>query len=64
MAEPVVTIDGHAFERLAIENWFEKGNETSPITQERLEELHLIPNLPLKKLIKTFLDSHQVESAR
>ncbi len=61
MVEPVVTVDGNAFEKAAIEGWFEKGNEKSPVTNEKLDDFHLIPNVPLRKLIHTFLDSNHVE---
>jgi len=62
MTEPVATVDGHAFERLAIEGYFARGNDKSPITQSKLDDLLVIPNLPLRKLIKTFLATHQIDS--
>lgn len=60
MMDPVATVDGHAYEKAAIELWFARFNETSPVTHLKLSSLSLIPNLPLKKLIVTFLESHGV----
>jgi hypothetical protein len=60
MTEPVATVDGHAFERTAIEGWFAKGNDKSPVTHTKLDDVRVVPNLPLRKLIKTFLETHQV----
>lgn len=30
--DPVLTLDGHTYERHAISQWFESGHATSPIT--------------------------------
>lgn len=50
--DPVVALDGHSYERSEIERWFQKGKRTSPMTNEVLPEMKLIPNLVLKRLIK------------
>merc|ERR1711998_224152 len=44
MLEPVVTADGHTYERAAIEAWLEQ-HDTSPLTNKHLEHRQLIPNL-------------------
>lgn len=46
--DPVVSVDGHTYERWAIENWFESGHNTSPLTNLPLKSLDLIPNLALR----------------
>jgi len=57
MSDPVVTADGHTYERNAIEKWFkEKDNRgrhpTSPLTGAPLENTKLVPNVALRKLIQ------------
>ena len=34
--QPVATVDGHTYERSALEEWTRRGNKTSPVTRERL----------------------------
>jgi hypothetical protein len=51
MADPVVTCDGHTYERQAIERWFQRGNQTSPLTGLALSSTLLYPNYALKQLI-------------
>ena len=51
MTDPVVTTDGHTYERAAIQNWFKRKN-TSPVTNERLSSKTLTPNITLRKLIR------------
>jgi len=50
MADPVVTADGHSYERRAIMAWLEK-NDTSPITNEPLEHKTVVPNHALRSQI-------------
>ena len=54
MVDPVITIDGHTFEKRAIEQWFERGNHTNPMTGLHLEMTILIPNLSIKNMIIDF----------
>jgi len=56
--DPVITYDGHTFERKAIELWLEQ-NETSPITGLVLNSKALLPNFALKQLINNFVASHK-----
>ena len=49
MLDPVSAADGHAYERKAIEEWFAKGNKTSPNTNAELENRTLIPSIPLAR---------------
>lgn len=53
MEDPYSTIDGHTFEKNAIEVWLKK-NDTNPVTNKKLESKQLIPNIALKKAIDEF----------
>ncbi len=55
MAEPVMTADGHTYERKAVQKWFDDGNFTSPITNLPLQELTLRPNFGLRGAIEAFI---------
>eukprot|EP00026_Physarum_polycephalum_P006892 Phypoly_transcript_06945.p1 GENE.Phypoly_transcript_06945~~Phypoly_transcript_06945.p1 ORF type:complete len:538 (+),score=102.51 Phypoly_transcript_06945:89-1615(+) len=61
MLDPVVTNDGNAFEKIAIDYWFARGNDTSPATHEKLTSTNTFPNLSLRKMVQTFLASHGVD---
>jgi len=50
-SEPVLTEDGHTFERAAIELWL-NSNDTSPFTGKKLTSKALIPNHALRKAIE------------
>ena len=52
MEDPVITCDGHTFERAAIEDWFRRGNRKNPMTGLRMQSTQLIPNIALKKIIQ------------
>jgi len=62
MADPVIAMDGHSYDRPYIEQWFQE-HSTSPKTGEQLTTNLLIPNYNLKKLIMDF-KAQQPESAR
>lgn len=53
MNDPVITKDGHSYERKDIELWLLK-NKTSPKTGLELESVELIPNITLKNVINKF----------
>jgi hypothetical protein len=55
MKDPVVAADGYSYERQAIMKWIENGNTTSPMTNDPLSNLALIPNRTLSLLIKKYL---------
>eukprot|EP00475_Leptophrys_vorax_P043474 TRINITY_DN8384_c0_g2_i1.p2 TRINITY_DN8384_c0_g2~~TRINITY_DN8384_c0_g2_i1.p2 ORF type:complete len:205 (-),score=52.53 TRINITY_DN8384_c0_g2_i1:47-661(-) len=52
MQDPVVADDGHSYERLAMELWLVTNHNTSPLTNQPLRNLQLIPNHTLKKCIQ------------
>jgi len=57
MTDPVCTIDGHTYEREAIEQWFIHHN-TSPLTGLPLASLNLRPNMGLRQQIQHFTQQH------
>ena len=50
MNDPVTCMDGHTYEKEAIQRWFAK-HDTSPLTGAKLPSKHLIPNFALKSAI-------------
>ena len=58
MVDPVMTADGHSYERSAIEEWF-KNKSTSPKTGLPLDSKALLPNLTLQIQIKEWVDDHR-----
>jgi len=57
MGDPVTTVDGHTYERAAIEKWFED-HETAPMTGLVLRSKLLTPDAELKKQIHEFVATH------
>jgi serine/threonine protein kinase len=55
MLDPVVCADGHSYERAAIQEWFARGNMTSPLTNGNLSNLSVIPNHELRSAIEEFM---------
>ena len=53
MSDPVLTADGHTYERAAIERWLADHN-TSPKTGLPLPSKDLIPNYALRNAIQRF----------
>ena len=54
MADPVVTSDGHSYEREAILRWFAT-RRTSPCTGMVLDTTHVIPNHALRATVHELL---------
>ncbi|KAH8048165.1 hypothetical protein JL720_15878 [Aureococcus anophagefferens] len=57
MQDPVIASDGHTYERSAIAAWFER-RRTSPITNEDLPNLDLVPAHALRSLIARWLETN------
>lgn len=55
MRDPVVTQDGHVYERDAIQEWFRRGHRSSPVTGMMLPNLALIPEVPLRRAIEEYM---------
>lgn len=51
MMNPVILVDGHTYEKEAIEDWLKLKN-TSPLTGVQLPSKQMIPNYALKGLIQ------------
>ncbi|KAL8114166.1 hypothetical protein AgCh_021142 [Apium graveolens] len=58
MQEPVVASDGYTYETEAIKGWLESGNDTSPMTDQKLANDILIPNHALRSAIQEWLQQH------
>ncbi|XWS25779.1 hypothetical protein CRYUN_Cryun27aG0096700 [Craigia yunnanensis] len=58
--DPVIIASGKTFERGWIERWFNEGNQMCPVTNTRLEQLSLTPNLAMKGLISNWLLRHGI----
>lgn len=57
MIDPVMASDGHTYEREAIEQWLQT-HDTSPKTNEKLEDKKLNSNHYVRSDILEFLDNH------
>ena len=66
MSDPVMTCDGHTFERKDIEEWFKKGNKKNPMTNTPLKNRDLIPNISIRRMIQDFKEGYgrKVEEAK
>jgi len=56
MVDPVVTADGHSFEREAINDWFGRGHMKSPMTGAPLPNAELVPNHALRSAISEYME--------
>jgi hypothetical protein len=56
MTDPVLTCDGHTYERASIAEWLQT-HSTAPITGAELENKALIPNHLVRSQIKDYLQS-------
>lgn len=56
MRDPVMTCDGHVYERRAIERWFMEGRATSPMTNLELPEAVCVPLMPLRLAIEAYVN--------
>ncbi|KAM7496552.1 hypothetical protein LguiA_020966 [Lonicera macranthoides] len=55
MHDPQVAADGFTYEGEALRGWLENGRDTSPMTNLKLEHLHLTPNHALRLAIQEWL---------
>jgi len=53
--DPVLTVDGHCYDRNAITAWFERGRITSPVTNKPLPSTELVPCGALQALVEAYL---------
>jgi hypothetical protein len=61
MQDPVITADGHSYERAAIESWLEKCS-TSPRTGAPLAHRVLTPSIALRQLIHDYQSTRQSQA--
>ena len=65
MVEPVTAVDGHTYERAAIEAWFKRfklgEKPTSPMTNEKLSSRRLIPSHNIRSQCHTWLKKEGIE---
>ena len=54
MTDPVITSDGHTYERSAIEKWLNYNNH-SPMTREIITKDSIVPNIALRDIINKHL---------
>jgi len=54
MEDPVMAADGYFYERRAIEEWFQRGHRTSPMTGLLLPYTMLVPTHQLRSAIRTY----------
>jgi WD40 repeat protein len=57
LKDPVLAVDGHVYERDAIEQWF-RWNRTSPMTGCFLHATGLMPEEPLRRAVEEFMEWH------
>ena len=60
MEDPVNTVDGQTYERYAIQDWFNQGKTTSPMTNEELVSTRLVSNRALKQRIVAWRERNAV----
>eukprot|EP00755_Sulcionema_specki_P026785 Sspe_Gene.86470::Locus_57137_Transcript_1_1_Confidence_1.000_Length_1304::g.86470::m.86470 len=67
MRDPVLTSDGHTYERRAIEEWFRSyagdGVPNSPLTNLPLEHCGLTPNTALAEQIRDWIATHAPQTS-
>eukprot|EP00730_Choanoeca_flexa_P004819 TRINITY_DN11809_c0_g1_i5.p1 TRINITY_DN11809_c0_g1~~TRINITY_DN11809_c0_g1_i5.p1 ORF type:complete len:814 (+),score=144.43 TRINITY_DN11809_c0_g1_i5:64-2505(+) len=59
MEDPVITADGHTFEREAIVHWLQEHN-TSPVTGLPLPDLQIRPNHALRAELSEYRERHKL----
>ena len=59
MDDPVFALDGHTYERRAIEKWLER-RHTSPKTGEELTNTMLLPNHAMRSQILDWREQHRL----
>ena len=57
MVDPVIAKDGHSYDRMAIQQWFDAGHNTSP-KQNNVISMELTPNHGLKTQIQEWVEEN------
>jgi hypothetical protein len=58
MTDPVIAEDGYTYERKCIEEWTSQYHKRSPMTNQEMETLNLIPNYALRSAIREWQERH------
>ncbi|KAB1214363.1 U-box domain-containing protein 33 [Morella rubra] len=58
MEDPHVAADGFTYEGKVLREWFDRGHDTSPMTNLRLEHCNLVPNLALRSALEEWRERH------
>ena len=54
MKDPVIALDGHTYERVAMEQWL-TAKDTSPVTGLKLKHTRLVPNVLIRSMLQEWL---------
>ncbi|CAN6475957.1 unnamed protein product [Victoria cruziana] len=54
-SDPVTLSTGQTYDRSSIEKWFSDGNDTCPVTMQKLHDFTMVPNHTLRHLIDSWL---------
>lgn len=52
--DPVLTVDGHTYERSAIQQWFRMGKNRSPVTNDELPNTSVFQNIRLRNVVEEY----------
>jgi hypothetical protein len=63
MFEPVLDLQGHSYERVAVEAWLQL-YQTSPVTKDPMEIRALVPNRAMKEVISDFMGKEWEEKKK
>ena len=63
MAQPVTALDGHAYERTAIEEWWGRHGSVSPVTGKKLTARLLLPAHGIRAMIASMFPEHAAAAA-
>ncbi|KAG2725257.1 hypothetical protein I3760_01G057600 [Carya illinoinensis] len=58
MQDPHVAADSFTYEAKSLREWFDRGHDTSPMTNLKFEHYHLVPNHGLHSTIQEWRQSH------
>ncbi|PON98933.1 Beta-catenin [Trema orientale] len=60
MVDPVTVASGHTYDRASITKWFRAGNSICPKTGEKLENMEMVPNSALRRLIQLYCSENSI----
>ena len=62
MDDPVVAADGFTYERASIQEWLDRGNERSPMTNKPLAHQQLTPNFVVRSAARQWQEQHPTQA--